>query len=79
MMHQRRSLTALIMQQSHHYTETTKTEQLRTKRIMTKVKRHRELMDRLPGSMQSAMNLSTEKGSSSWLSALPIAEQLCIA
>ena len=73
-------LTALIMEKSHQYTEATKAEQLLMKRVMMKAKRHREsqaaaeLMDRLRASMQRAMNLSTEKGSSSWLCALPIAE-----
>ena len=46
-------LTALIMEQSHQYTDTTKAEQLLTKRVMTKAKRHHEsqaaaeLMDKL--------------------------------
>ena len=45
-----------------------------------KAKKHRqsqaaaELKDKLPDSLQRAISLSTEKGSSSWLSTLPIAE-----
>lgn len=33
-----------------------------------------ELKDQLPDNMQRAMSLSTEKGSSNWLSTLPTAE-----
>ena len=73
-------LTALIEEQSHQYTNTTKAGQLMIKQVATKAKRYRqsqaaaEVKDKLPTSMQRAMSLSTEKGSSSWLSALPIAE-----
>ena len=73
-------LTALIMEQSNRYPNTTKTEQIQVKKEAVKARKHRqqqaaaELKDKLPNSMQRAMSLSTEKGSSSWLSTLPIAE-----
>lgn len=71
-------LAALIMEQSFQYTNTTKARQLTIKQAAAKAKRHREsqaavkVQDKLPTSMQRAMSLSTEKGSSSWLSALPV-------
>ena len=73
-------LTALIMEQSHRYPNTTKAEQIRIKKESVKARKHcqsqaaAELKDKLPSTMQRAMNLSTEKGGSSWLSMLPISE-----
>ena len=73
-------LTALIMEQSSQYPNITKAEQLQIKRILVKAKRHQqslvgaELKDKLPNRMQRVMNLSNERGSSNWLSTLPIAE-----
>ena len=73
-------LTALIMEQSHRYPNTTKAEQIRIKKESVKARKHcqsqaaAELKDKLPSTMQRAMNLSTEKGGSSRLSTLPISE-----
>ena len=73
-------LTALITEQSHQYLNTTKAEQIHIKKESMKVrKQHQslaaaELKDKLPSDMQKAMSFSTEKGGSSWLSTLPIAE-----
>ena len=73
-------LTALIMDQSHQYPNATKAEQIRIKKESVKAKKQRqsqaaaELKDKLPNSLQRAISLLTEKGSSSWLSTLPIAE-----
>ena len=73
-------LTALIMDQSHQYPNTTKAVQIRIKKESVKAKKQRqsqaaaELKDKLPTSLQRVISLSTEKGSSSWLSMLPIAE-----
>ena len=68
------------MEQSHRYPNTTKAEQIRIKKESVKARKHcqsqaaAELKDKLPSTMQRAMNLSTEKGGSSWLSTLPISE-----
>ena len=74
-------LTALIMEQSNQYPNTTKIEQIRFKKEAVKARKHRqqqaaaELKDKLPNSMQRAMSLSTVKGSSICSrSTLPIAE-----
>ena len=74
------SLKALIVEQSHQYTNTMKAEQLRIKQESAKDKKHQQsqvaadLKDKLTTKMQRAMNLSSQKGSSSWLSTLPITE-----
>ena len=73
-------LTALIVEQAHSLPNTTNAEQLRIRKEAAKVRKRRqaqsavELNDQLPDNMQRAMSLSTEKGSSNWLSTLPIAE-----
>ena len=73
-------LTALIVEQSHALPNTANAQQLRIRKESAKVRKHRqaqsaiELKDQLPINMQRAMSLSTEKGSSNWLSTLPIAE-----
>ena len=73
-------LTALIMDQSPLYSNTTKVEQLRIKKESMKAKKHHqlqaaaELKEKLPNNLQRATNLLSEKGSSSWLSVLPIAD-----
>ena len=73
-------LTALIVEQSHALPNTANAQQLRIRKESAKVRKHRqaqsaiELKDQLPINMQRAMSLSTEKGSSNWLSTLSIAE-----
>ena len=73
-------LVALILQQSHAYTPEAKAKQLRTRRISRTERKQREslaateLKDRLPGDLQRALTVSSEKGASSWLSTLPIEE-----
>lgn len=72
-------LTALIMDQSHQYPNTTKVVQLRIKKESVKVKKHHQSqaaaeLDNLPTNLQRATSLSSEKGSSSWLSTLPITD-----
>ena len=75
-------LATLILQQSHEYPPATKAEQIRVKNEASKIRRQHksiaatELKDKLPNSMQRAMTLSAEKGGSSWLSTLPIMEQV---
>ena len=65
---------------SHALPNTANAQQLRIRKESAKVRKHRqaqsaiELKDQLPINMQRAMSLSTEKGSSNWLSTLPIAE-----
>ena len=74
-------LTALIVEQAHSLPNTTNGEQVRIRKESAKNKKLRqaqsatELKDQLPDNMQKVMILSTEKGSSNWLSTLPIAEQ----
>ena len=59
-------LTALIMEQSNQYSNTTKIEQIWFKKEVVKARKHcqqqaaTELKDKLPNSMQRAMSLSTE-------------------
>ena len=56
-------LTALIVEQSHQYPNTTKAEQLRIKHATAKARKHHqsqvaaELKDNLPIKMQRAMSL----------------------
>ena len=74
-------LTALIVEQAHSLPNTTNGEQVKIRKESAKNKKLRqaqaasELKDQLPDNMQKVMILSTEKGSSNWLSTLPIAEQ----
>ena len=78
------SLTALIMEQSQEYSSTAKAEQIHIKKESVKIRRHlqseaaAELKEKVPSDMWRAMSLSAEKGSSSWLSTLPIAERAFI-
>ena len=73
-------LTTLIMQQANEYEAGVISEQLKTKSEIRNVKRKEELelaatlKERLPKDWQRAMIVCSEKGASSWLSTLPIAE-----
>ena len=73
-------LVALILQQSHVLSPETKDEQLRARKDSRTLRRQREstaasdLKERLPRNLQRALEASTEKGASSWLSTLPITE-----
>ena len=73
-------LTALIIHQSSSYSQSMKIEQQREKQqIKNDQRKEREnqaatLYRQLPEQMQRAMDCASEKGASSWLSTLPIAE-----
>ena len=73
-------LVSLILEQSHTYHQEAKAEQLRAKKEAVKQHKQRdtaaavELEDSLPNNMKRAMQVSSEKGASSWLATLPIAE-----
>ena len=73
-------LISLILEQSHTYHQEAKAEQLRAKKEAVKQHKQRdtaaavELEDSLPNNMKRAMQVSSEKGASSWLATLPIAE-----
>ena len=65
------------MEQSHALPNTANAQQLRIRKESAKVRKHRQeqsAIDQLPINVQRAMSLSIEKGSSNWLSTLPIAE-----
>ena len=73
------SITAPLVQ-SHTYDQEAKVEQLRAKKDA--IKQHKqldsaaaaELEDKLPNNLKRAIQVSKEKGASSWLATLPIAE-----
>ena len=73
-------LMSLILQQSAAYPANCKDSQKRAKSIAHRNRRQHEttcandLFNRLPSSQQRALEASKEKGASSWLSALPMAE-----
>ena len=73
-------LVSLVLEQSHTYHQEAKAEQLRAKKETVKQHKHRhsavaaELEDSLPNNMKRALQVSSEKGASSWLATLPIAE-----
>ena len=73
-------LVTLILQQSHSYPTEAKIEQIEAKNRARATQRRSNLMtakvltDKLQSKMQRAMTASREKGASSWLSTLPIAE-----
>ena len=75
-----RSNNAIIVEQAHSLPNTTNVEQLSIRKEAIKVRKHRpaqlaaKLKHHLPVKMYRAMNPSTKKGSSNWLSTLPIAE-----
>ena len=73
-------LTALIMMQSQEYPPEAKSEQIRAKNTARNIRRQQEAMaaeqlkERMPDRKRRAMTVSAEKGASSWLSTLPIAD-----
>jgi len=72
-------LTNLILQQSHSYPAELKAKQINaqnnTRAERSSEKRGaKELMEKLPNSMQRSLSLAAEKGASPWLSTLPIEE-----
>ena len=73
-------LMSLILYQSTTYPTNCKESQKKSKSIARNLRRLNEknrateLSNRLPSIMQRALEVSNEKGASSWLSALPIAE-----
>ena len=73
-------LVALILQQSDSYPPEAKEEQVKEKNNARCLQRQQdsekaiELKGRLPNTLQRAMDVSSEKGASSWLTTLPIAE-----
>ena len=73
-------LAALILLQQHELTFDTTREQQCAKAEVRRLKQQRQaatatqLRARLPRHLQRAMELGSEKGASSWLSALPIEE-----
>ena len=73
-------LTALIIQQSSSYAHSMKKEQewekqqIKNDHRIERENRTATLYRQLPEQMQRAMNCASEKGASSWLSTLPIAE-----
>lgn len=72
---------ALILQQTKTYFTETKDAQRQNKLDASKTQQQQqefdasELLERLPSSMQRALKVFIEKGVSSWLSTLPIAER----
>ena len=73
-------LVALILQQSSVYSTDSKDTLKQAKLDARKTRQQRltkdaaELMERLPNDMRRTLQASSEKGASSWLSTLPIAE-----
>ena len=73
-------LASLILLQSQHYPPEAKEEQTRAKttarnqRRQQEAKAAEELKERMPDRKRRAMTVSAEKGASSWLSTLPIAD-----
>ena len=73
-------LVSLILEQSHTYHQEAKAEQLRAKNEAMKQRKQldsaaaAEIEDKLPNNLKRAMQVSKEKGASSWLATLPIAE-----
>ncbi len=73
-------LVSLILDQSHVYHQEAKAQQLSAKKEAVKRRKQSdsaaaiELESKLPDSMKRAMQVSTEKGASSWLATLPIDE-----
>ena len=73
-------LTSLISEQSLIYHQEAKAQQLTAKKEAIRQRKQRdsaavpELEERLANDMKRAMQVSTEKGASSWLVTLPIAE-----
>jgi len=73
-------LVALILQQSNFYSPESKDTQRQAKLDARKTRQQRqtqeaaELHERLPNDMRRAVKVSSEKGASSWLSTVPIAE-----
>ena len=73
-------LATLIQQQSRCYPPEAKSAQMSLKKSTRTQRRHQEqatadaLKDVLPSNLKRAMDVSTEKGASSWLTTLPIAE-----
>ena len=71
-------LTVLIMEQSHQYSNIKRAEHIAIKNELVTIRRHcqsqtaTELKSKLLTSMKKAMDLSSEKGGSNWLSTLPI-------
>ena len=69
-------LVSLIVEQSHTYDQEAKVEQLRAKKEA--IKQHKqldsaaaaELEDKLPNNLKRAIQVSKEKGASSWLATL---------
>ena len=73
-------LAALIMMPSQEYPPEAKLEQIRAKNIARYICRQQEAMaaeqlkERMPDRKWGAMTVFAEKGASSWLSTLPIAD-----
>ena len=73
-------LTTLILDQSHDYSIVDRAEQIEIKQqVSTNGKAQlkqaaSDLKNDLPVEMQRSMAISSEKGSSNWLSSLPISE-----
>ena len=73
-------LVSLILVQSHTYHQEAKAEQLNAKKKAVKIRKQSdsqaaaELESKLSNNMKRAMQVSTEKGASSWLATLPIDE-----
>ena len=73
-------LVSLILEQSHTYHQEAKAEQLSAKKEAVKRRKQSdsaaaaELEDKLANNMKRAMQVSSEKGASSWLATLPIDE-----
>jgi len=73
-------LVALILQQSQEYSSETKQEQITAKNGARNARKQQEqvtadfLKSQLSTHLQRAIAVSSEKGASSWLSVLPIAE-----
>ena len=73
-------LVSLILVQSHTYHQEAKAEQLIAKKKAVKIRKQSdsqaaaELESKLLNNMKRAMQVSTEKGPSSWLATLPIDE-----
>ena len=73
-------LVSLVLEQSTTYPVDCKDSQRRAKSIARHAKRQHEttcaddLFNRLPGSQQRSLEASKEKGASSWLAALPMAD-----
>ena len=74
------SYAPVIIEQSPSYSPETKMKQRRAKANARSSRRQRdtrtatELSNRLPQKLQRAMKTSAEKGASTWLATLPIAE-----